>query len=589
MGARFHSLFHSMSFSRFVFLVLGLGAALSISKTFADEPPPPAEPAVEAAAVAREPESREEESALRVSVSPQRRGRSQETIFRWGRDAILPAGQRADDVVALFATTRAEGHVDGNAVAIFGPVILGETGSADGNAVAVLGRVRIDGPVEGNVVSVLGGVTLGPKARVDGNVVSVGAPIEVDPAAVVVGNVVEAASFVELPELGGLHAWVRHALLLGRPLTLHPETVWAWGVAGFFFMLYLFIALAMGGGLVKCAETLERRPGKTVLASFLAVVLLPLLLVVLLVTVVGAPLLILVAGVLSLVGKAAFLCWLGRRVLLPAGVRHAVPAVLAGGLMLGVLYLVPFLGFAVMKATDAIGLGMVLYTLMLAGSREKVNTAGVGDSAKVSGGPEAGAGKTFVPPPPQPSPPPVRVPGASAAATTQDVSRSDPMDTPMPLIAVPVATSQPTWADESAAGGAPAAGPVPVASAMPRAGFGRRLGALLIDAMLVFAFGLVTLNGPGPLVPIMAVYLVVLWALKGTTVGGIICGLKIVRLDDRPVDWTTALVRGLAGFVSIFPAGLGFLWMVFDEEKQAWHDKVAGTVVVRAPQGMSLV
>jgi uncharacterized RDD family membrane protein YckC len=39
----------------------------------------------------------------------------------------------------------------------------------------------------------------------------------------------------------------------------------------------------------------------------------------------------------------------------------------------------------------------------------------------------------------------------------------------------------------------------------------------------------------------------------------------------------------------VIPAGLGFLWIVFDEEKQSWHDKVAGTVVVHAPKGMSLV
>jgi uncharacterized RDD family membrane protein YckC len=130
--------------------------------------------------------------------------------------------------------------------------------------------------------------------------------------------------------------------------------------------------------------------------------------------------------------------------------------------------------------------------------------------------------------------------------------------------------------------------PIPVTSALPRAGFGIRLGALLIDS-LIFAFALFTGGGPDVAIACMAIYLVVLWGLKGTTIGGIICGLKIVRLDDRPLDWTTALVRGLAGFLSVFPAGLGFLWVAFDEEKQSWHDKVAGTVVVYAPKGMSLV
>jgi uncharacterized RDD family membrane protein YckC len=35
-------------------------------------------------------------------------------------------------------------------------------------------------------------------------------------------------------------------------------------------------------------------------------------------------------------------------------------------------------------------------------------------------------------------------------------------------------------------------------------------------------------------------------------------------------------------------AGLGFIWIVFDDAKQAWHDKIAGTVVVRVPKGVPL-
>jgi uncharacterized RDD family membrane protein YckC len=86
-----------------------------------------------------------------------------------------------------------------------------------------------------------------------------------------------------------------------------------------------------------------------------------------------------------------------------------------------------------------------------------------------------------------------------------------------------------------------------------------------------------------------AAYCIILWALRGTTVGGIVCNLKVVRLDDRPVDWPTALVRALGGFLSLFAAGLGFIWVAFDEQKQSWHDKIAGTAVVITPKGTSLV
>ena len=67
------------------------------------------------------------------------------------------------------------------------------------------------------------------------------------------------------------------------------------------------------------------------------------------------------------------------------------------------------------------------------------------------------------------------------------------------------------------------------------------------------------------------------------------CGLKVVRLDDRPVDWPVALVRTLGAFLSVFCAGLGFLWVLFDDQQQTWHDKIAGTIVVRMPKGVSLL
>jgi uncharacterized RDD family membrane protein YckC len=48
-------------------------------------------------------------------------------------------------------------------------------------------------------------------------------------------------------------------------------------------------------------------------------------------------------------------------------------------------------------------------------------------------------------------------------------------------------------------------------------------------------------------------------------------------------------VRALSCFLSLAALGLGFIWIAFDEEHQAWHDKIAGTMVVRVPQGVSLV
>jgi len=140
----------------------------------------------------------------------------------------------------------------------------------------------------------------------------------------------------------------------------------------------------------------------------------------------------------------------------------------------------------------------------------------------------------------------------------------------------------------------PAAPVPPVISAvtLPRAGFWIRLVALAIDVILV---GLVIKLVPwvhcrtGPFLLLLAAYGAVLWKLRGTTVGGSILHLKVVRLDDRPLDWTAVIVRALSCFLSLVVIGLGFLWVAFDDGKQSWHDKIAGTTVVRVPKGVSLI
>ena len=80
---------------------------------------------------------------------------------------------------------------------------------------------------------------------------------------------------------------------------------------------------------------------------------------------------------------------------------------------------------------------------------------------------------------------------------------------------------------------------------------------------------------------VLAAYGAAMWKLRGATIGGIVFDLQVVRLDGQPIDWETAIVRALACFLSLAVAGLGFFWIAFDHGKQAWHDKIAGTAVVR--------
>jgi uncharacterized RDD family membrane protein YckC len=149
-----------------------------------------------------------------------------------------------------------------------------------------------------------------------------------------------------------------------------------------------------------------------------------------------------------------------------------------------------------------------------------------------------------------------------------------------------------------------AAPPLPAASALevsllPRAGFWIRLFALALD-FFVFLIPMMVVVGhirneaAHRIVTLLLLlswlaYHVGLWTAKGTTIGGIVMGIKVVRLDGRPLDYPVALIRALASVLSGFVLGLGFFWAGFTREKQSWHDKIAGTVIVKAPKGMSLI
>ncbi|ETN88023.1 hypothetical protein TNMX_09200 [Thermus sp. NMX2.A1] len=126
----------------------------------------------------------------------------------------------------------------------------------------------------------------------------------------------------------------------------------------------------------------------------------------------------------------------------------------------------------------------------------------------------------------------------------------------------------------------------------------RRLVASLIDGLILvpLSFLLMALAGINPLaqtttfvqdllfnwIPSWAYY-VILTALYGATPGKMALGLKVVRTDGQPVDWLTAFMREVVGkTLSTLPLLLGYLWAFFHPKRQAWHDLIADTLVVRS-------
>ncbi len=104
---------------------------------------------------------------------------------------------------------------------------------------------------------------------------------------------------------------------------------------------------------------------------------------------------------------------------------------------------------------------------------------------------------------------------------------------------------------------------------MKKAGFGRRLAAVVIDHLLSL----------GVFWILYETILVSQW--DGYTVGKKIMGVRVVSANRGKIDWVRALVRSVSKILSGLLFGLGYLWMLWDERSQTWHDKLAETYVVR--------
>jgi uncharacterized RDD family membrane protein YckC len=497
-------------------------------------------------------------------------------VVNIGSDSDLASGQKADSVVSLFGSSTSDGEA-GDVVSVFGDTRV--TGEVHDNAVAVFGNTYIDGKIDGDAVSVLGNMQLGPHAEVGGDVEAIGGTVQRDPAAIVHGNVQNVIS-TDFGGTGPIRTWIRHCLLYGRPLSLAPGLGWAWGLALTFLALYAALALLFREGLTRCVQTFETQPGQSVLAALIAMLLTPVLVVLLCITVIGipaVPFVLLALFCVALFGKAVMLAWVGRRI---AGrhdagpLSHPAVTVLIGGALVLVLYLVPVLGFLVYKLLGVLGLGAVVYTVILAArAHQAARTAPRGTSR--ANAPPPGAGPAMSEAASSTAGPTMRDAASSGAAPTMsDAPPSSAAGAPGANAARPAAARQ---------------APPPVTAALPRAGFWIRMGALLLDIFLVGVLIGVLHHSHNLELVVLAAYGAMMWKLRGATVGSIVFDLQVVRLDGREIDWETAIVRALSCFLSLAVAGLGFIWIAFDGNRQAWHDKIAGTVVVRVAKSPPLL
>ena len=136
----------------------------------------------------------------------------------------------------------------------------------------------------------------------------------------------------------------------------------------------------------------------------------------------------------------------------------------------------------------------------------------------------------------------------------------------------------------------PPPGGTPAGPSGPRADFWYRLGGFLVDGVILYVVGLVIgLIFSGNLVSQILISLAAGIAYSVCFIGsgsGQTPGMRLLNIravdavTGGRVDYGRAFVRYLVGIVSQLPCYLGYFWMLWDPEKQTWHDKVAGTYVV---------
>ena len=145
---------------------------------------------------------------------------------------------------------------------------------------------------------------------------------------------------------------------------------------------------------------------------------------------------------------------------------------------------------------------------------------------------------------------------------------------------------------------------------MEKAGFGSRFVAYLIDNILVGLIytiifscmifpGLIFQEGDDALVIVMVclgcllgligfvihfVYFGYFWSKRAQTPGKMLLNIEVVKEDGSMMSFFESGLRGTLGYwLSSFVFYLGFLWALFDDNKETWHDKIFSTQVLFKP------
>ncbi len=172
---------------------------------------------------------------------------------------------------------------------------------------------------------------------------------------------------------------------------------------------------------------------------------------------------------------------------------------------------------------------------------------------------------------------------AAKVDTSKDLTGANPYDT----VVQPSSNSAPVSGEVVGARVAP--------GNVVYAGFFHRLVAGLIDGVLVAVgsgiisgiFGLMGDAGRtlASLVTMVLGYAYYVYFIshRGQTLGKQAVGIRVQNIETgQNLDMVSAILREVVGkFISALVLCLGYFWMLWDDKKQTWHDKIAKSVVVK--------
>lgn len=462
---------------------------------------------------------------------------------RVGTDVTIPEDKTVPELVVVRGNATIDGHVRKDVV-------------------IVLGNATVNGKVDGDVIVILGQLTLGPKAVVGRDVNVLFGKLDRAPGAKIRGSYRQVDK-ADVPGVAPFLAWVNHGLLYMRPLP--PNVKWVWVLAGIFLVVNLLLLALFPRPIQACVDTVESRPVTAFFTGLLAKLLLIPVFLLLIVTGVGillVPFLILAIFGAYLIGKVAVYRYVGQQIGRQSGavsMQKAAMELIVGTLIVYLIYMVPVLGFLAWGFLGVFGFGAVVMASFASMRREVPKAPAPGPLPPAAAVPVS----PLVPPSPA-------APGVPVSPLTSAMAAGA---APAPTGALPPLVP-------------PLAIPEMDATLLPRAGFWVRFIATFLDMFIFVLFIKVFLV----FTPILwLAYHIGMWTWKGTTVGGIILGIKVVRVDGSPVDFPVALVRGLAAIFSAMVFFVGFFWAGWTREKRSWHDRIAGTMMVKVPKEMSLI